>query len=150
MLLWGFNELLKLCPLTLVGDLSPTIILLLAPLSLNPRSTAAKGREWNDAVSREYVHVACDWNMKLYCTFSRQVFVAVYWFCFMWFSWVMCRIYQQMETLGLFLFNDTLVVTTRTNSHVPFERCVEHIYTFDTCAVLLRLHLEDIPDSKCL
>ena len=60
-----------------------------------------------------------------------------------------CRIYQQMENLGLFLFNDTLVVTTRTNSHVPFERCVELVYTFDTCAVLSRLRLEDIPDSKC-
>jgi len=54
-----------------------------------------------------------------------------------------------METLGLFLFNDTLVVTTRTNSHVPFERCVEHIYTFDTCAILSRLRVDDILDSKC-
>ena len=59
------------------------------------------------------------------------------------------RVYQQMEPLGLMLFNDALVVTTRTNSHVPFERCVEHIYTFDTCVVLTRLRLEDIPDSKC-
>jgi len=59
------------------------------------------------------------------------------------------RVYQQMETVGLFLFNDALVVTTRTKSHVPFERCVEHIYTFDTCAVLSRLRLDDIPDSKC-
>jgi len=54
-----------------------------------------------------------------------------------------------METLGLFLFNDALVVTTRTNSHVPFEYCVEHVYTFDTCAVLSRLWLDDVPDSKC-
>jgi len=61
----------------------------------------------------------------------------------------MYRVYQQMETLGLFLFNDTLVITTRTNSSVPFEWCVEHVYTFDTCAVLSRLRVEDIPDSKC-
>ena len=65
-------------------------------------------------------------------------------------SWAcVSRVYQQMETLGLFLFNDTLVVTVRTNSHVPFERCVEHIYTFDTCAVLSRLVVEDVPNSKC-
>ena len=54
-----------------------------------------------------------------------------------------------METVGLFLFNDALVVTTQTNSHVPYERCVEHVYTFDTCAVLARLRLDDISDSKC-
>jgi len=54
-----------------------------------------------------------------------------------------------METVGLFLFNDALVVTTRSKSHVPFERCVEHIYMFDTCAVLSRLQLDDISDGKC-
>ena len=59
------------------------------------------------------------------------------------------RVYQHIEMLGLFLFNDSLVVTRRTTRHFPFERATELNYRFETCAPLNRLRLDDIPDSKC-
>ncbi|CAH1798589.1 unnamed protein product [Owenia fusiformis] len=58
------------------------------------------------------------------------------------------RVYQHIETLGLFLFNDSLIVTRRTSKHFPFERSVEQSYRFLTCVCLTRLRVEDIPDSK--
>ena len=51
--------------------------------------------------------------------------------------------------LGLYLFNDALVVTRRTTRHTPFGRSVQHIYRFETCCSLNRLRIDDIPDSKC-
>ncbi len=54
-----------------------------------------------------------------------------------------------MQTLGLYLFNDSLVVTRRTLKNFPFERRVDYIYSFETCTSLNRLRVEDIPDSKC-
>jgi hypothetical protein len=58
------------------------------------------------------------------------------------------RVYQHVDSLGLYLFNDALVVTQLTNRQFPFERSVEHIYTFTTCTMLTRLKIDDIPDSK--
>ena len=51
--------------------------------------------------------------------------------------------------LGLFLFNDALVVSRRTTKHFPFEQAVEHVYRFESCVSLTRLRIDDIPDSKC-
>ena len=59
------------------------------------------------------------------------------------------RTYQHIETLGLYLFNDSLVVTRRTSKHFSFERQVDYNYRFEACAALHRLRVEDIPDSKC-
>lgn len=38
------------------------------------------------------------------------------------------RIYQQVGDLGLFLFNDALVVATLTFKFVPFQRLVQRNY----------------------
>ncbi|KAI0209104.1 Epithelial cell-transforming sequence 2 oncogene-like [Lamellibrachia satsuma] len=58
------------------------------------------------------------------------------------------RTYQHIEMLGLFLFNDSLVITRRTTHNFPFDRAVEHTYRFEACASLNRLRVEDIADSK--
>lgn len=57
--------------------------------------------------------------------------------------------YRHVENLGLFLFNDSLVVTKRTVKHIPFERSKEEVHVFVECCQLIRLRVEDIPDSKC-
>lgn len=57
--------------------------------------------------------------------------------------------YRHVENLGLFLFNDSLVVTKRTVKHLPFERSKEEIHVFVECCQLVRLRVADIPDSKC-
>ena len=59
------------------------------------------------------------------------------------------RAYTHLQMVGLFLFNDALVVTQRTTRNVPFSRCVEYSYVFEACSGLQRLRVEDIPDSKC-
>lgn len=58
------------------------------------------------------------------------------------------RVYQQIEMLGLFLFNDALVVTRRTTKHFPFERNVEHTYRFLYSLSLSKLKIIDVPDTK--
>jgi hypothetical protein len=51
--------------------------------------------------------------------------------------------------LGLFLFNDALVITRRTDRHFPFSRAVEHTYRFEVSLSLNRIKISEIPDSKC-
>ncbi|XP_056015999.1 epithelial cell-transforming sequence 2 oncogene-like isoform X2 [Ostrea edulis] len=58
------------------------------------------------------------------------------------------RVYQHIEMLGLFLFNDALVVTRRTDKNFPFTRAVEHTYRFESSLALSRLRVRDIPESK--
>ncbi|ELU09648.1 hypothetical protein CAPTEDRAFT_119101, partial [Capitella teleta] len=58
------------------------------------------------------------------------------------------RVYQHVETLGLFLFNDSMIVTKRTVKHFPFERSSVYNYKFDTCISLSRMIVEELPDSK--
>ncbi|XP_078322430.1 epithelial cell-transforming sequence 2 oncogene-like isoform X2 [Crassostrea virginica] len=58
------------------------------------------------------------------------------------------RVYQHIEMLGLFLFNDALVVTRRTDRNFPFTRAVEHTYRFESSLALSRLRVRDIPESK--
>lgn len=60
-----------------------------------------------------------------------------------------CRVYQHIEMLGLFLFNDALVVTRRTDRNFPFTRAREHTYRFESSLALSRLRVRDIPESKC-
>lgn len=58
------------------------------------------------------------------------------------------RVYQHIEMLGLFLFNDALVVTRRTDRNFPFTRAREHTYRFESSLALSRLRVRDIPESK--
>ncbi|XP_062586271.1 epithelial cell-transforming sequence 2 oncogene-like [Saccostrea cucullata] len=58
------------------------------------------------------------------------------------------RVYQHIEMLGLFLFNDALVVTRRTDKNFPFTRAREHTYMFESSLALSRLRVRDIPESK--
>ncbi|ESO84166.1 hypothetical protein LOTGIDRAFT_155489, partial [Lottia gigantea] len=58
------------------------------------------------------------------------------------------RMYQELATLGLYLFNDALVITRRTSNYYPFTRAVDYTYKFDVSLALNRLRITDIPDSK--
>ncbi|XP_033107006.1 epithelial cell-transforming sequence 2 oncogene-like [Anneissia japonica] len=58
------------------------------------------------------------------------------------------RIYQHIENLGVFLFNDALVVTITTNKPYPYERCVEVKYSFLASLALTKLKVLDLPDTK--
>ncbi|KAM9234366.1 epithelial cell-transforming sequence 2 oncogene-like isoform 2-T2 [Dugong dugon] len=58
------------------------------------------------------------------------------------------RCYEHVHDLGLFLFNDSLLVSSRSTSHTPFERMSKTTYQFIASVALHRLLVEDIPDSK--
>lgn len=58
------------------------------------------------------------------------------------------RIYRHNGMLGLFLFTDALIVAKRTTRNHPFERYFDYNYRFVACSSLVRLQVEDIPDSK--
>lgn len=58
------------------------------------------------------------------------------------------RIYQQVGDLGLFLFNDALVIATLTFKFVPFQRLVQRNYKFQACLTLKKLKVENLADSK--
>ncbi|XP_076445720.1 epithelial cell-transforming sequence 2 oncogene-like [Babylonia areolata] len=58
------------------------------------------------------------------------------------------RVFQRIATLGLYLFNDALVITKRTSKHFPFSRAVEYTYKFETSLALTSMQVIDIPDSK--
>ncbi|XP_076999425.1 epithelial cell-transforming sequence 2 oncogene-like [Tamandua tetradactyla] len=58
------------------------------------------------------------------------------------------RLYEHIHDLGLFLFNDVLLVSSRATSHTPFERTSKTTYKFIASVALHRLLVEDIPDSK--
>ncbi|GCC32978.1 hypothetical protein chiPu_0011442 [Chiloscyllium punctatum] len=58
------------------------------------------------------------------------------------------RIYEHINDMNLFLFNDALVFTSRTVAHLPFERTAKMSLQFLAAVALSRLLIEDIPDSK--
>uniref|UniRef100_A0A8C6N4K9 Epithelial cell transforming sequence 2 oncogene-like n=1 Tax=Mus spicilegus TaxID=10103 RepID=A0A8C6N4K9_MUSSI len=58
------------------------------------------------------------------------------------------RLYEQIRDLSLFLFNDVLLVSSRSTSHTPFEKTSKTTYQFTASVALPRLLIEDIPDSK--
>ncbi|XP_070190601.1 epithelial cell-transforming sequence 2 oncogene-like [Littorina saxatilis] len=58
------------------------------------------------------------------------------------------RVFQRIATLGLYLFNDALVITKRTSKHFPFSRAVEYTYRFESSVSLSSLQVLDMPDSK--
>ncbi|XP_051020374.1 LOW QUALITY PROTEIN: epithelial cell-transforming sequence 2 oncogene-like [Acomys russatus] len=58
------------------------------------------------------------------------------------------RLYEQTRDLSLFLFNDALLITSRSTSHIPFERTSKTTYQFIASVAISRMLIEDIPDSK--
>ncbi|KAH9525224.1 epithelial cell transforming sequence 2 oncoprotein-like [Bulinus truncatus] len=58
------------------------------------------------------------------------------------------RSFQEIAMLGLYLFNDALLITRRTSKHFPFSRAVEFIYKYENSLSLTRMKVTDIPDSK--
>ncbi|XP_059150154.1 epithelial cell-transforming sequence 2 oncogene-like [Physella acuta] len=58
------------------------------------------------------------------------------------------RAFQEIAMLGLYLFNDALLITRRTSKHFPFSRAVEFTYKYETSMSLNRMKVLDIPDSK--
>jgi hypothetical protein len=51
--------------------------------------------------------------------------------------------------LGLYLFNDALLITRRTTKHFPYEQSMELTYKMDMSLALMTIKVEDIADSKC-
>ncbi|KAK3578884.1 hypothetical protein CHS0354_010250 [Potamilus streckersoni] len=60
------------------------------------------------------------------------------------------QVYQHVAMYGLFLFNDSLVITRRTSKNFPYSRAVEYTYKFESCVGLTKLRVHDIPKSKYL
>ncbi|XP_043551276.1 epithelial cell-transforming sequence 2 oncogene-like isoform X1 [Chiloscyllium plagiosum] len=58
------------------------------------------------------------------------------------------RIYEHINDMNLFLFNDALVFTSRTVAHLPFERTAKMSLQFLAAVALSSLLIKDIPDSK--
>ncbi|KAJ8399471.1 hypothetical protein AAFF_G00411830 [Aldrovandia affinis] len=58
------------------------------------------------------------------------------------------RVYEHVGDLGLFLFNDALVLSERSVSHQPYSRSRETSHTFLASVALHTLSLRDIADTK--
>ncbi|XP_022108394.1 epithelial cell-transforming sequence 2 oncogene-like isoform X2 [Acanthaster planci] len=57
-------------------------------------------------------------------------------------------LYEHISDLGLFLFNDALMVTIRTIKTLPYTRQTEALYHFHSSVALPRLLVQELPDSK--
>uniref|UniRef100_A0A3B3RR88 Epithelial cell transforming 2 like n=1 Tax=Paramormyrops kingsleyae TaxID=1676925 RepID=A0A3B3RR88_9TELE len=57
-------------------------------------------------------------------------------------------VYEQVDDLGLFLFNDALVLTRRSVAHLPFWHGCKTSHTFLASVALRVLTLRDITDTK--
>ncbi|XP_068135599.1 epithelial cell-transforming sequence 2 oncogene-like [Hyperolius riggenbachi] len=58
------------------------------------------------------------------------------------------RIYEQISDVGLFLFNDALVISRCNISYIPFKHVPTASYQFMASVSLPRLLVEDLPDTK--
>ncbi|KAK2878446.1 hypothetical protein Q8A67_019237 [Cirrhinus molitorella] len=58
------------------------------------------------------------------------------------------RMYEHVSDLGLFLFNDALVLTERSMSNMPFSLAVNTTHTFLASVALHCLKLKEITDTK--
>uniref|UniRef100_A0A8C9RYX9 Epithelial cell transforming 2 like n=1 Tax=Scleropages formosus TaxID=113540 RepID=A0A8C9RYX9_SCLFO len=61
---------------------------------------------------------------------------------------VSLRVYEHMGDMGLFLFNDVLVLTQRSVSHLPFSYAQRTSHTFLASVFLRGLAVHDITDTK--
>lgn len=57
--------------------------------------------------------------------------------------------YEHVSDLGLFLFNDALVLTEKSVSHLPFSLAVKTTHNFLASVALHCLNLKEITDTKC-
>lgn len=57
--------------------------------------------------------------------------------------------YECVKELGLFLFNDVVVLTEKRETHVPFSLAVNTSHTFLASVSLHSLNVSDIADTKC-
>lgn len=57
--------------------------------------------------------------------------------------------YECVKELGLFLFNDVVVLTEKRETHVPFSLAVNTSHTFLASVSLHSLSVSDIVDTKC-
>lgn len=62
---------------------------------------------------------------------------------------LLVRMYECVKDLGLFLFNDVVVLTEKRETHVPFSLAVKTSHTFLTSVSLHSLSVSDIVDTKC-
>ncbi|XP_063079969.1 epithelial cell-transforming sequence 2 oncogene-like [Engraulis encrasicolus] len=58
------------------------------------------------------------------------------------------RMFEHVQDLGLFLFNDALLLSERKESHQPYSRTVRTSHTFLASVALRCLILQDIPDTR--
>ncbi|XP_017332547.1 epithelial cell-transforming sequence 2 oncogene-like isoform X2 [Ictalurus punctatus] len=58
------------------------------------------------------------------------------------------RMYECVKELGLFLFNDVVVLTEKRETHVPFSLAVNTSHTFLASVSLHSLNVSDIADTK--
>lgn len=59
------------------------------------------------------------------------------------------RPFQHIQNLCLFLFNDALMVTVEAKKHIPYTREVTSILKFQAAVSLTKVHVEDVPDTRC-
>ncbi|XP_033634107.1 epithelial cell-transforming sequence 2 oncogene-like [Asterias rubens] len=57
-------------------------------------------------------------------------------------------LYEHTQDLGLFLFNDALMVTIQTIKTMPYTRQTETLYHFHSSVGLPKLEIQELPDSK--
>lgn len=62
---------------------------------------------------------------------------------------LLVRMYECVKDLGLFLFNDVVVLTEKIETHVPFSLAVNTSHTFLASVSLHSLSVSDIVDTKC-
>uniref|UniRef100_A0A3B3RSF3 Epithelial cell transforming 2 like n=1 Tax=Paramormyrops kingsleyae TaxID=1676925 RepID=A0A3B3RSF3_9TELE len=86
--------------------------------------------------------------LRSYRVFLRKVRRSLQYFSFDNPNHCVTRVYEQVDDLGLFLFNDALVLTRRSVAHLPFWHGCKTSHTFLASVALRVLTLRDITDTK--
>ena len=58
-------------------------------------------------------------------------------------------IFEHVQDLAVFLFNDAMVVTVRSLCHIPYTQRCETRFTYHSSVALDKLLVVDVPDTKC-
>ena len=58
-------------------------------------------------------------------------------------------IFEHVQDLAVFLFNDAMVVTVRSLRHIPFTQRCDTRFTYHSSVALQKLLVIDVPDTKC-
>lgn len=59
------------------------------------------------------------------------------------------RIYEHVSDVGLFLFNDALVLTRRRVHHTPFTLTYQSTHTFLASVALSSLSVREVTHTRC-